>query len=74
MKWASTALLALGAASGCITFPAWKDQAKTPAPAPVAVQRPPAEHPIVKPEQISDSNAREKASQLAEELNADTRQ
>jgi hypothetical protein len=71
MKWASTALFALCASTGCITFPAWKDQAKTQRPLPVAVQRPPGE--IVKPEQISDSNAREKASQLAEELDADTR-
>jgi hypothetical protein len=74
MRWAlSSLLLAVCAGAGCITFPAGKEQPK-PAPS-AAVERPPVvDHPLVKPDQISDSNAREKASQLAEELEADGHQ
>ena len=72
MRWAlSSLLLAVCAGSGCIAFPAGKEQPKPP---PTAVAPPPADHPIVKPDQISDSNAREKASQLSQELDAEAHQ
>jgi hypothetical protein len=74
MKWMLTSiLLAAWAGSGCITFPSWKEQPKAAAPV-VVVQKPPADHPPVKPEQVSDVNARDKASQLSEELEADAHQ
>jgi hypothetical protein len=74
MRWVvSSLLLAICADAGCITFPAGKEQPKPPAPS-AAVERPPVEHPPVKPDQVSDSNAREKASQLAEELEAEGKQ
>jgi len=74
MRWALNSLLfAIFALSGCIAFPASKEQTKSPPPS-APVERPLVDHPIVKPDQVSDSNAREKASQLAEELDAEGRQ
>jgi hypothetical protein len=63
-------LLASCAASGCLSMPSGWQKAKSAPPAEVAAQ-PARSHPPVAAEQVTDSNAREMAHALLEELDRD---
>jgi hypothetical protein len=65
-------LLAACAGTGCLSMPSWWEKPK-PAPSSVIAAKPARPRPPVTAEQITESNAREMASNLLDELDRDAR-